>query len=695
MTGLHALAPWVARATRSLLRTVRPGGGTTLPGWVAVRLDPDFVRRTARRYPLRVVITGTNGKTSTMTLLRHLLEAGGRRVVANEEGANLQQGIAAALLDGPGDALVMEVDEAAFPKLAPALDPHLVLVTGLFRDQLDRFGEVQTTRRHLQRAIDALPEAQLLLNGDDPLVASLAIEGRSQAFRAALPAMEVPSDTPSCPRCGGELAYAERYYAHLGRFHCDACGLTNPDTPYRAVLDEAGLELAGVRYPPLPPYLHPYSATAALAAARMLGETPRLESWPGSVGGRGESRLIEGRRVSLALVKNPASMSWNLAQAASDATVFLINDGAADGVDVSWLWDARYRDEMGEVEVSGTRALEMLTRLRYLEPRPRARAHATPHEALTAAVRGVPEGGHVLVLSTYTNLKNAHQLLGRPLAEGVAAPTELPADGVGGSAPGERRASVARSARPVRIAWLYPDQMGTYGDGGNPVVLARRLKWRGRDAEVLRVDVGDALPRDVDAVLMGGGEDLAQGLVLEDLRRHRADLAALLDDGVAALMVCGGYQLLGETFEVADGTLEGLGLLPVTTVRGEPRLVGRLLVEGPWAAEPLVGFENHGGFTRLHGGEPLGTVALGHGNAYQGAEGEGVVVGHAVGTYLHGPALARNPWLADRLLGWIAERRGWPALEALDDGVERAAATRLYPKGWEPGATKAPAPAVR
>ncbi len=666
----------MGRVAKSVLRRVRPGGGTTLPGWVAVKLDPDFVERAAARYPLRVVITGTNGKTSTMTLLRHLLERDGRAVVANEEGANLHQGIAAALLEGPGDALVMEVDEAAFPKLAPALAPHLVIVTGLFRDQLDRFGEVRTTRGHLERAIGALPEARLLLNGDDPLVASLAVEGRSLAFRAALPPMEVPSDIPACPVCGGDLHYSERYYAHLGRYRCDACGFTNPSTPYEAALGDAGLTMDGRTYPPLPPYLHPYSATAALAAAMALGVEPRLEAWPGTVGGRGEVRTILDRRVSLALVKNPASMSWNLAQERADAHAFLINDGSADGVDVSWLWDARYPHELGRVAVGGSRALEFLIRMRYLDPRPDAAAFPTLHEALTVAVRGAPAGGSVLVLSTYTNLKQAHQLLDKPPVAAPAAGIALP-HGEASTAPAARRAH--GNGRPARIAWLYPDQMGTYGDGGNLEVLRQRLAWRGLRAEVLRVDVGDRWPQDVDAVVMGGGEDLAQGLIMSDLRRHAAEIGGLLDDGAAALVVCGGYQLFGESFEVDGRPVKGLGLLPVTTSRGSPRLVGRMLVESPFVNDLLVGFENHGGHTRLHGGTPLGRVVEGHGNAFEGVADEGVVHGHALGTYLHGPVLARNPWLADLLLGWVAERLGWEALAPLDDAIERQALERLAP----------------
>jgi len=684
---------------------VRPGGGTTLPGWVALKLDPHFVSRTAARARLRIVITGTNGKTSTMTLVRHFLEQDGSRVVANGEGANLRQGVAASLLGGAGDVLVMEVDEAAFPKLAPELDPHLVIVTGLFRDQLDRFGEVQTTRRHLEQAILALPRATLLLNGDDPLVASLAQEGRSVFFRAALPAMaEVPSDMPVCPRCGGALAYDERYYAHLGRYRCTRCGFSNPGTSYEATLTAGGLRMGDAELPPLPPYLHPYSATAAVAAALWLGRTPRLEAWPQAAGGRGETRVVEGRRVSLALVKNPASMSWNLAQAPADAHVFLINDGAADGVDVSWLWDARYGDALGKVTVSGSRAMEFLTRLRYLSPPPEAAAYPSPQEAVAAAVRAAPDGGRVLVLSTYTNLKRAHLLLQAALPTAVPEPVRLPGSrpgtrGPGTAAPqapvpedtaadtsaeaphGAGRAAGRNGERPVRIAWLYPDQMGTYGDGGNLAVLQRRLQWRGRDAEIVRLDVGDALPRDVEAVVIGGGEDLAQGLVMDDLRRHGPDLRALFDDGVAGLLVCGGYQLLGETFEVGGRTLEGLGLLPVATVAGAPRLVGRLLVESALAPDPLVGFENHAGRTRLLGGVPLGKVLQGHGNDADGTGGEGAVAGRVVGTYLHGPVLARNPALADLLLGWIGERRGWSALDPLDDSVEREALRRLMPAG--------------
>jgi len=681
VTAWQALAPGMGRLARSVLRVVRPGGGTTLPGWVTLKLDPRFVARTAARAPLRIVVTGTNGKTSTMTLVRHLLELTGRRVVANEEGANLRQGIAASLLGGAGDALVMEVDEAAFPKLAPELAPHLVIVTGLFRDQLDRFGEVETTRRHLEEAIARLPDAALLLNGDDPLVASLEQQGRTAWFRAALPAMEVPSDTPVCPRCGGQLRYAERYYAHLGRFRCERCGFANPETAFEATLDGDRLSVAGIELPPLPPYLHPYSVTAAVATLLWLGETPQLQDWPQAVGGRGETRTIEGRRVSLALVKNPASLTWNLAQAPANAHVFLINDGAADGVDVSWLWDARYGSGLGRVMVSGTRGLELLIRMRYLRPRPNAEAYQAPRDALAAAVRAAPEGGSVLILSTYTNLKRAYGLLrqpklGAPEAEALPLPADDPAGG-----PAASGVAAAARERPARIAWLYPDQMGTYGDGGNLEVLRRRLQWRGHDAEILRLDVGDELPNDVEAVVIGGGEDLAQGLVMEDLRRHREQLGALFEDGVAGLMVCGGYQLLGRSFEAGGASYAGLGLLPVRTVGGSPRLVGRLLVDSPWSRQPLVGFENHGGRTQLEGGTPLGRVRQGHGNDADGAAGEGVVVGHVIGTYLHGPVLARNPELADLLLGWMAERRGWSALEPLDDAVEREALARLASVG--------------
>jgi CobQ-like glutamine amidotransferase family enzyme len=224
----------------------------------------------------------------------------------------------------------------------------------------------------------------------------------------------------------------------------------------------------------------------------------------------------------------------------------------------------------------------------------------------------------------------------------------------------------------VRIAALYPDLLGTYGDGGNATVLAQRLRWRGIPVEVVTVPAGQPAPDSCDLYLVGGGEDGPQSQAARELAESRA-LHRAVDRGAAVLAVCAGMQILGHRFPDATGTDQpGLGLLDCDTVRVDrPRAVGELLtqparVHGPDGTTtdlgPLTGFENHAGRTVLGAGaRPLAPVEIGEGN---GDGGEGLVSGRVVGTYLHGPVLARNPALADLLLGWVVSPE---RLTPLDD----------------------------
>jgi CobQ-like glutamine amidotransferase family enzyme len=217
----------------------------------------------------------------------------------------------------------------------------------------------------------------------------------------------------------------------------------------------------------------------------------------------------------------------------------------------------------------------------------------------------------------------------------------------------------------VRIALVYPELLGTYGDGGNALILAARLRWRGLDAEVVSVPAGDGLPEACDLYLLGGGEDEPQVLAVEGLRRG-GTLARAVDRGAVVLAVCAGLQIVGESFPGADGRMhEGLGLLPLQTRRsfaaeGEPvppRAVGDIVVDVDpgLGIESLLGYENHGGRTRPTpnaAGRPLGTVRRGIGNGTPD-KAEGWVDGKVLSTYLHGPVLAQNPTLADLLLSWV------------------------------------------
>ena len=233
----------------------------------------------------------------------------------------------------------------------------------------------------------------------------------------------------------------------------------------------------------------------------------------------------------------------------------------------------------------------------------------------------------------------------------------------------------------LRMMWLYPDHMNIYADRGNIAVLEQRCRWRGIGFELGTAGPGEHIDPDAhDLFYMGGGQDRDQELVARDLGPTKRDaLATALDSGATVLTVCGGYQLLGESYTLPDGSsLPGLGLVDLRTVR-EPgkRLIGNVLIEADLGDGPrrIAGFETHGGRTYLGpSAQPLGRVVSGFGN--NGKDGaEGVRRGRLIGTYLHGPLLPKNTWLADVLIGWSLERRDGaaPALEPLDDELERAA----------------------
>ena len=243
----------------------------------------------------------------------------------------------------------------------------------------------------------------------------------------------------------------------------------------------------------------------------------------------------------------------------------------------------------------------------------------------------------------------------------------------------------------IRVGHLYPEYLNIYADRGNIAVLTQRAAWRGLELEVEGIGVGDELrPGAHDLLYIGGGQDREQALIAPDLAARGSALAEAVETGAAVLAVCGGYQLLGRFYRDRAGVeLPGAGVFPLHTVAGERRMIGDCLLEcelEPGVTRALAGFENHAGMTRLDpGAEPLGRVIAGFGN--DGESGyEGVRVGTAVGTYLHGPLLPRNPWLADWLLERALEHRGEAcALDPLSDELESeaqvVAAGRAHSRG--------------
>lgn len=443
---LPARAALAALAARSVSRVLRllGRGATTLPGRIALMIDPGLLRElTAGRQVF--LVTGTNGKTTTVRILCTLLEQNGVHITTNTSGANLDTGLATTLTAalpaiqaadrrGAGTAFVFEIDEAFFGKIADHLNPSVCVVTNFFRDQLDRYGELRTTRDLIEKGL-AKVDATVVLNADDSLCASL---GRDRADRARYFAMapEMLSELPSrssdeaayCTYCGGRYVYSGRSYGHLGRFRCPQCGFSHPDPDLTVqILEPAeGERRQGQRlrfcgrdgepadgFLPIPGRHNAYNASGALLALAEAGyPLPALAAQLPAASpafGRMERFQADGRDVCLLLVKNPVGMDRALefVTAAPDfgGAYLLLNSEDPDGRDVSWIWDVDFESHPlpAPVFVSGRRCHDMALRLHYAGL-PREALSASPDDAaqFDAALARCPEGRCLYVLPNYT-----------------------------------------------------------------------------------------------------------------------------------------------------------------------------------------------------------------------------------------------------------------------------------------------------
>jgi UDP-N-acetylmuramyl tripeptide synthase len=424
-----ALARLIGRASRLAGR----GGGTTLPGKVIAAVDPAAVARLAARLPRgSAIVTGTNGKTTTAAMAAEIL-ARRVRLAHNRAGANLVSGVASALLEQRRAELgLFEVDEGAFPHVAHHLRPRVVCLANLFRDQLDRYGELEIVAERWREAVAALePAASVLVNADDPLVANLA-RGRPHVVRfglddpsAARERLPHAADSKYCVDCGTPYGYEAAYVGHLGAYRCSSCGNARPslDVAARSVsfdgLVGTGFELAtreGSRRIALglPGLYNVYNALAAAALALVLGATlddvqAGLERFRPAFG-RFERIRVGERTVLLLLVKNPAGANEVVRTLVDgrppEIAVVALNDGIADGRDVSWIWDVDFEPLIGALErliATGGRAHELALRFKYggLDPE---RIEVVPalDKALDRGLELTPLGGELPVLPTYT-----------------------------------------------------------------------------------------------------------------------------------------------------------------------------------------------------------------------------------------------------------------------------------------------------
>ncbi len=454
-------------AARTATAVVRLGGraGTSLPGLVADRIAPGLDARLARGLAGAALVTGTNGKTSTAKMLTTVVEGTGHAVLANASGANLRQSVGAVLVNGttlrgtfrhPGTVAVLEVDEAALPAVRPALPGAVMVMTNLFRDQLDRFGETDHLVRLWRTMLAAEGAAATIAYCvDDPRVTSLAAIAGDNGARligygfAGEPdrtsAAELTPEPVTCPSCEGPLARRWTTIGHLGDYSCAACGFRRPPPDVMVeIVERQGLTSQVLRFRwgggagdgangqdggststeevalRLPGLGNAYNAAGAVAAAIGLGIEPRaaVRTLAAAVPpfARFEQFTVDGRTVVLALLKNPATMAELTSVAAGapvDRMVVALNDAFADGRDVSWYWDCSPADLVAgrPYRLAGRRATDFAVRLKYavaddpaLEPAGFLGIVDDPSAAVDATIAEAPEGGIVLVVATYTAL---------------------------------------------------------------------------------------------------------------------------------------------------------------------------------------------------------------------------------------------------------------------------------------------------
>jgi UDP-N-acetylmuramyl tripeptide synthase len=446
-------AVWAGKAAGAASRLLRRGGGTAIAGIAAELVDPAIIGRLAGQAGQgAVAFTGTNGKTTTSLMLSRIAREAGLAPLHNRSGSNLMRGVAAMLVEeasfsgripeAASRLAILEVDEATLPALVDAILLRAIIFTNLFRDQLDRYGEVDAVAASWERALArASPETVLALNADDPAVAHLgrAAPGRVLYYgledaSVAVAGDEHASDFRTCLDCGAELAFAATFYGHIGHWRCPACANARPSPDVRLTRIEQFADKTHMTVEtaagelrltlPLAGLYNAYNALAAVAGATALGLPADaivrgLEAFSAAFG-RQERFRVGGRDVQVLLGKNPTGLNQVLravaAQPGEKRVLFLLNDGIADGRDVSWIWDADYelvREQTVWAMAAGTRAEDLALRLKYAGFGDDVPVERVSARALRRALDATPAGGTLHVVPTYTAMLDVRELLAK------------------------------------------------------------------------------------------------------------------------------------------------------------------------------------------------------------------------------------------------------------------------------------------
>jgi UDP-N-acetylmuramyl tripeptide synthase len=439
-----ALEIGLARAAAGLSRLAGAGGGTTLPGKLLWKLDPSAVDRLAARLPRgSALVSATNGKTTTAAMAARILEPS-LRLAHNRAGANLVSGVASALVAARDAELgLFEVDEAALPEVARRVAPRAVSLGNLFRDQLDRYGELELVAGRWREMARGLPAGALLVaNGDDPQLGEIATERPGSVVfgvddpRHASPELQHAADSKWCVRCGTPYAYAAAYIGHLGDYRCPACGHARP--PLDVVAREIelnGLESVSFRLETpegsarvelqVPGLYNVYNALAAASLARGLGSSTEdivtgLQGFSAAFG-RFERIQLDQRSLLVLLIKNPAGANevvrTLVAGGSPRLLLVALNDEIADGRDVSWIWDVDFEPLLEGLErliATGERAAELALRFKYAGlPEHSIEVVPSLEAALDRGLELTPPGDELIALPTYTAMLALRDLVSR------------------------------------------------------------------------------------------------------------------------------------------------------------------------------------------------------------------------------------------------------------------------------------------
>nr|WP_199291124.1 Mur ligase family protein [Sphaerospermopsis sp. FACHB-1094] len=425
------LAVSIAKSVTFLVRSLRLGAASVLPGSIARRIEPRLLQLLSQQVKNGVIlIAGTNGKTTTALLLCTILERTGYKIAHNSTGANLENGLATALIENSSllgalnvDYAILEVDENIVPKVLKPLQPKIIICLNLFRDQLDRYGEVDIISKKWTQVISTLPEETVVIpNADDPTLSYLGQQLNQKVLFFGLNEPEnylesIPHavDSIYCPRCGHSLDYQGVYLSHLGDFTCPSCGFSKSQPSLES--SEWSQILVGL--------YNKYNTLAAATAAKKLGveETKIRETINNfqAAFGRAEDLVIDGKKVRILLSKNPVGTNETIrvvTQSTDKTTLMVLNDRTPDGTDVSWIWDVdteKLVERGGTLIVSGDRVYDMALRLRYSEKSIDSKINLIVEsdlkKAITIALEHTPKNETLHILPTYSAMLEVREVL--------------------------------------------------------------------------------------------------------------------------------------------------------------------------------------------------------------------------------------------------------------------------------------------